>query len=169
MNIPGTGRIEPTATGRQIVIERTFNAPIDDVWDSIVDPKRMNRWIGTWTGEGGTGNRVQFVMTAEGQTEGEDAYIHACEPPRFFDVTTSVGEDSWRMTVTLMEDAGITTLVFTQAIKEGEDFSSYGIGWEYYLDRLVAVRTGEPFAEWDDYFPAQQEYWQAAAEATPEN
>ena len=162
MSIPATGKIERTATGRQIVIERTFKAPIDDVWDSIVDPVRMNRWIGTWTGEGGAGNRVQFVMTAEGQTEGEDVLIHACEPPRFLDVTSSVGEDSWRMSITLTENAGVTTLHFTQAIEEGEDSSSYGIGWEYYADRLVATHTGEPFAEWDDYYPSQQEYWRAA-------
>ncbi len=162
MSVPATGRVERTTNGRQIVIERTFNAPIDDVWDSIVDPVRMNRWIGTWTGEGGSGNRVQFVMTAEGQTEGEDVLIHACDAPRFLDVTSSVGEDTWRMSITLSEAAGVTKLLFTQAIKEGEDASSYGIGWEYYVDRLVATHTGEPFAAWDDYYPAQQEYGQAA-------
>lgn len=162
MTIPGTGRVERGPSGRQIVIERTFNAPIEDVWQSIVDPERMNRWIGTWSGEAGAGKQVTFTMTAEGQTEGEDVFIHACDPPRFFDVTTSGGEGTWRLSVSLSEDAGVTTLKFTHDIKEGEDSSSYGIGWEYYADRLVATHTGEPFAAWDDYYPAQQDYWQAA-------
>ena len=166
MSIAPTGKVERTESGRQIVIERTFNAPIEDVWESIVDPGRMNRWIGTWTGEGGSGSRVKFVMTAEGQTEGEDVEIHTCEPPRHLDVTSAVGDDSWRMSISLNEDAGVTPLRFTQAITEGEDSSSYGIGWEYYADRLVATHTGEPFPEWDDYYPAQQDYWQATLQGS---
>jgi uncharacterized protein YndB with AHSA1/START domain len=166
MNVPATGRIEPGPRSRQIVIERSFRAPIEDVWDSIVDPERMNRWIGTWSGEGGAGNRITFTMTAEGQTEGEDAYIHACDPPRYFDVESSVGNESWRMTVTLTEVEDGTRLVFTQDIDDTSDMSSYAIGWEYYLDRLVAVHTDQPFANWDDYYPSQQEFWQAANAAS---
>jgi uncharacterized protein YndB with AHSA1/START domain len=166
MSVAATGRIEAGPRSRQVVMERSFNAPIDDVWDSIVDPERMKRWIGTWTGTAGPGNRITFTMTAEGQTEGEDAYIHACEPPRFFDVESSVGDQTWRMTVTLSRVDGGTSLVFTQDISDDEDMSSYAIGWEYYLDRLVAVHTDSPFADWDDYYPGQQQYWQASNAAS---
>jgi hypothetical protein len=31
--------------------------------------------------------------------------------------------------------------------------------WEYYLDMLAASRAGVPRPEWDDYFPAQLEYY----------
>lgn len=166
MIIPATGRIEAGPRSRQVVIERSFTAPIDDVWQSIVDPERMNRWIGTWTGHGGAGQHITFTMTAEGQAEGEDVYIHACEPPRYFDVVSQVGAETWRMTVTLSEVEGGTNLVFTQDINEGDDMSSYAIGWEYYLDRLVAVHTDQPFANWDDYYPGQQEYWRTANAAS---
>ncbi|MDQ3442452.1 MAG: hypothetical protein M3490_02435, partial [Chloroflexota bacterium] len=47
MTIPATGHIVPNGNGQDIVIERTFRAPIGDVWASVVDPKRMNRYIGT--------------------------------------------------------------------------------------------------------------------------
>ncbi|MBA3378330.1 MAG: ATPase, partial [Chloroflexia bacterium] len=62
MTIPATGRVVPNGQGQDIVIERTFRAPIEDVWASIVDPERMNRWIGTWSGEAGNGKRVMFTM-----------------------------------------------------------------------------------------------------------
>jgi len=162
MTIPATGRVVTTAKGQEIVIERTFRAPATDVWESIVDPVRMNRWIGTWTGDAGTGKRVQFTMTAEGQAEPEDVLIHRCDAPRHLDVESFQGEGSWRMTVDLAETDGVTTLTFRQAIDPADEGApSYGPGWEYYLDRLVAVMDGSEFPAWDDYYPSQAAYWQA--------
>ena len=63
------------------------------------------------------------------------------------------------MRVDLSEANGVTTLVFRQAVDIDEDIASYGAGWEYYLDRLVAIREGTPFADWDDYYPAQLDHW----------
>lgn len=161
MSIAPTGRLERGAGGPAIVIERTFRAPIADVWDSIVDPERMNRWIGTWSGEPGNGRRVQFVMTAEGATEPEEVLIHRCDAPRHLDVESFHGGSSWRMVADLAEADGVTTLVFRQKVHaDDESAGSYGPGWEYYLDRLVAVHEDAPFAAWDDYYPSQVAYWE---------
>lgn len=161
MSIPATGRIVPNGSGQDIVIERTFRAPITDVWNNIVEPGRMNRWIGTWSGEAGAGKRVQFTMTAEDDATPEDVLIHGCDAPRHLDVESFQGETSWRMTLDLAESDGVTTLVFRQGIDvRNEGASSYGPGWEYYLDRLVAVHEGTTFASWDDYYPFQVSYWE---------
>ena len=169
MSIAPTGRIVRTASGQDIVIERTFKAPITDVWASIVEPERMNRWIGTWSGEAGTGRRVSFVMTAEDGARPEEVLIHHCDAPRHLDVE-SMGESSWRMTLDLAEADGVTTLVFRHAIEApDEGASSYGPGWEYYLDRLVATHDGTAFASWEEYYPAQLAYWtDAIREASKE-
>lgn len=161
MSIPATGTIVRTDSGLDIVIERSIDAPIADVWDSIAKPDLMNRWIGTWSGKSGPGKRVTFTMTAEGDAEPEDVLIHACEPPRRLAVQTFQGEGSWRLTIDLAERDGVTTFTFRQHIDPAaeEDISSYGIGWEYYLDRLVAVHAGAEFGDWDDYYPAQRDYW----------
>jgi uncharacterized protein YndB with AHSA1/START domain len=162
MSIPATGRIVSTGNGQDIVIERTFRAPIGDVWDSIVDPERMNRWIGTWSGEPGPGKRVQFTMTAEEGATPEDVLIHRCDAPRFLDVESFQGGGSWRLTARLSESGGVTTLRFSQSVDPADEGApSYGVGWEYYLDRLVAVHEGTPFAAWDEYYPAQVPYWEA--------
>lgn len=163
MSIPATGRIASSGNGHDIVIERTFRASIEDVWDSIADPERMNRWIGTWTGEGGTGKRVTFIMTAEGEAEPEEVLIHRCDAPRHLDVESFQGDASWRMRLDLTEEDGTTSLVFRQAVNLDEDVTSYGPGWEYYLDRLVAIHSDSEFASWDEYYPAQKDHWEAEA------
>ena len=161
MTVPATGTIVRTGTGHEIRIERSINAPIEDVWTSLTDPGHMTRWIGTWTGTPGTGNRITFRMTAEGEdAPEEEVFIHACEPPRHFDVETVMVEDTWRMAVTLSESDGRTSLLFTQQCKEGEDSSSYGIGWEYYVDRMISTMRGEDYTIWDEYYPSQVEHWQ---------
>lgn len=160
MSIPATGHIERSERGHDIVIERTFRAPIGDVWRSIVEPERMNRWIGTWSGEAGPGKRVMFTMTAEEGAEPEEALIHQCEAPRLLDVETYQGDSSWRMRVDLSENNGITTLVFRQSVNLDEEITSYGPGWEYYLDRLAAIHSGGEFADWDAYYPAQLSHWE---------
>jgi uncharacterized protein YndB with AHSA1/START domain len=163
MSITPTGRIVRTSTGHDIVIERTFNASIDDVWASLTEPERMNRWIGTWSGDPAPGKRITFRMTAEGEdAQDEDVLIHACHAPMHFDVESFQAESSWRLKVNLAESDGVTTLVFIQNVAEEVDSASYGVGWEYYLDRLVATMDETAFAEWDDYYPAQLEYWQNA-------
>jgi len=161
MTIPATGHVVRNGNGQDIVIERTFQAPIGDVWKSIVEPERMNRWIGTWSGEAGAGNRVSFAMTAEDGAEPEEALIHRCDAPRHLDVESFQGGTSWRLKVDLAESDGVTTLVFRQSVElSDEGASSYGPGWEYYLDRLVATHQGTNFASWDDYYPAQVPFWE---------
>ena len=63
-----------------------------------------------------------------------------------------------RLSVTLTEAAGRTTLVFTHRMAEPYDASSIGPGWQYYLDRLDAVLADAPVpAVWDDYWPSLRE------------
>jgi uncharacterized protein YndB with AHSA1/START domain len=163
-----TGRIETVDGVRRLVVERTFRAPIDDVWAAVVEPGRMARWIGTWTGDPATG-RVAFTMLFEGGDPGDpgsETEIHECDPPRRLAVTTHAGPMTWRLELDLSERDGVTTLVFTQPGIDPGEAESVGPGWEYYLDRLVAVETGGDTADVDferDYYPAMQEHYRAQA------
>ena len=63
----------PTTSGRRdereagwVVLPRTFRMPRDEVWKAITEPERLERWIGTWSGDPAEG-RVSFRMTAEGE------------------------------------------------------------------------------------------------------
>lgn len=163
----------PTATGRRetrdghdsVVFDRTFRAPIESVWAAITESDRLERWVGTWTGDPAAGS-VLFRMNAEGDDVKPETFtIDACEPPRRLSLTSNVeGEETvWHFVLELAEDAGITTLTFSQSVPDGEMAAGVGPGWEYYLDRLVAAETGAEVAaiDFDDYYPAQSEHYRA--------
>lgn len=169
MSIDATGRIVRTDSGYDLVIERTYRAPIGDVWASIVESHRLDRWIGRYDGTTGKGQTITFWMTAEGDGPSEEITIHECEAPTRLLVQSKQGADSWLIGATLSEADGVTTLVFTQALEDPSSAENTGPGWEYYLDRLGAVLDGTEFAAWEDYYPAQQAYYlQAVAKATGE-
>lgn len=162
MTTDPTGRIVHLGGRLTLQLTRTFHAPVEDVWAALTEPERMERWIGTWTGDPATG-RVVFRMTAEGEgAAAEEVEIRACEPPHRLAVTSRFGQAVWHLDVDLSEAGGVTTLAFSQPDLDPEDAPSIGPGWEYYLDRLGAVLTGGDVAAYDferDYYPAMAEHY----------
>ena len=122
-----TGQVVPTATGRDLVLERTLPGSIDDAWASITESDRLARWFCTWTG---------------------------CEPPTHLAVTTQDEAGTWRLEATLTPvDADHTRLRFVHHLEDGDNASEVGPGWEYYLATLESAMAGGPRPEWDDYWP----------------
>ena len=160
-----TGRRETRAGHDSVVLDRTFRAPIESVWAAITESDRLERWIGTWTGDPATGS-VLFRMNAEGDDIAPETFsIHECEPPRRISLTSQVvgQENVFHFLVELTEAAGITTLTFSQSVPDPQMATGVGPGWEYYLDRLVAAETGADVAALDfgDYHPALSEHYRA--------
>ncbi len=159
-----TGRLENRDFGEAVVLDRTFRAPVADVWAAVTDPERMQRWIGTWTGDPTMGE-VVFRMTAEGEDAGDEPVtIHECTPPHRLRVTTRAADaaQGWELELRLVEVDGVTTLTFAQSTAGEVPMDSVGPGWEYYLDRLVTDLEGGDVStvSWDrDYFPAMQEHY----------
>jgi uncharacterized protein YndB with AHSA1/START domain len=168
------GRRATRDGSEHVVFVRTFSAPIGDVWAACTEPHRMERWIGTWTGDPASGE-ITFRMTAEGDAVPEEVYlVEACEPPSRFAVRSRdaapFSEDgsgprvTWRHTLELTESDGVTTLTFTQAVPDGpvgaDVAASVGPGWDYYLDRLVAAVDGADPAEvaWPPYLEHSPHY-----------
>ncbi len=159
-----TGRIETADGVRRLVIERELRAPIGDVWAAVTESERLARWIGVWTGDPASGH-VQFAMTAESEdATADDMEIRECTPPTRLAVTSQVGDERWQLEVDLVERDGVTVLTFTQPDIDPVVAESVGPGWEYYLDRLVAVLTGGDVAAVDfdrDYYPAMAGHYGA--------
>lgn len=160
-----------------VVYERRFRASIDDVWAAVSEPARLERWIGTFTGDP-TQGEIMFRMTAEGEDVPEEAYVvESCRPPHHYAIHSREGQGwqadgsgdplVWRLVVDLAEADGVTTLTFAQTLDRpdaAEIAASVGPGWHYYLDRLTADLEGRGAAsvEWgDDYDPGLAPHYRA--------
>jgi uncharacterized protein YndB with AHSA1/START domain len=157
--------MSPTPTGRlfgnDLVVTRTFRAPIADVWASLTESDRTARWFGPWKGEAGAGNTIQVQMIHEEGQPWMDLTIDACEPPSRLAISGSEEAGGWLMDMVLAESDGVTELRFTHHLTSTEGAGEIGPGWEFYLDALVASRDGQPAPVFDDYYPALKEHFEA--------
>ncbi|AXK34807.1 ATPase [Streptomyces armeniacus] len=182
-----TGRLVRTADGYDLVLTRTFRAPVDDVWASVAEPERSARWFGAWRGEGGPGKTIEVQMAFEDGAPWCPMRIDACEPPYRLAVSMPGGTDepqeadapqaevadgageaeSWPMELLLSETDGTTELRLVHHRPTAEGLGEIGPGWEYYLDMLTAARDGAPLPDFDDYYPSQQAYFEALPPTPP--
>lgn len=170
MNRTPTGRIL-SQDGRPVLrIVRQLAAPIEDVWASLTETERMERWIGTWSGDPLSGT-VLFAMTAEGEdAPAEEMEIRECDPPRVLRVTSLTAGQRWQLDVVLTSAGTGTTLTFEQPDIDPVQVESVGPGWEYYLDRLIATVEGGDITalDWErDYYPAMQAHYRSQVSDSP--
>lgn len=156
-----TGRLVRTDDGRDLILTRTFRADIDDVWASITESERTARWFASWSGDGAVGATIRYRLMFEEGTPEAEMRIDACEPPHRLAVSTIDEHGSWRLEARLRQSGEITTLELVHHLDEDTDVGSTGLGWEYYLDLLMASRDGTPQPNFDDYYPTQQRYYQS--------
>ena len=163
MTPQASGRVMRTDDGRrELVLTRTFRAPIEDVWASVTESERTARWFGPWRGEKGVGSTIEYTMVFEEEPPEGPMWsamtIEACDAPRHL-ALSSTGPYGMYLELHLSETNGVTELRFTQRLKDDTDVGAFGPGWEYYLDNLVASREGGPRPDFKDYYPAQSEHF----------
>jgi uncharacterized protein YndB with AHSA1/START domain len=155
-----TGQLFTTEAGSDLVLTRTFRAPIGDVWASLTESDRTARWFGPWEGEAGPGRMIKIQLVFENEAPWVEARIEACEPPNRLAVSTISEQGTWQLELLLSEGDGKTEVRLVHHLESTEAVGEVGAGWEYYLDLLVAARTGSPKPEFTDYYPSMKEYFQ---------
>jgi uncharacterized protein YndB with AHSA1/START domain len=153
----------PTARlfGTDLVLTRSFRAPVDDVWDSVTDPARTARWFGPWEGDAAPGRTIKVQMAYEDPAGWMDMRIDACEPPHRLALSARDESGNWLIELVLTDRDGVTELRFVQHLETLDGIGEIGPGWEYYLDMLVASRDGTPQPSFDDYYPAMRGYFES--------
>lgn len=143
----GTGRIA-AGEGRAVRMRRTYDAPIDDVWDAITNPARVSRWFLPVSGDYRVGGRYQF----EGNAGGE---IVACDRPNRLQVTwvyaqTGTPADVSELEIRLSPVGNDRTTVELEhtAVVPDEMWDQYGpgavgVGWDGgFLGLALHLRGG---------------------------
>ncbi len=154
-----TGRVLATESGADLVIERTFRAPIEDVWASVTEPDSTARWFGRWSGDAGPGKHVTLTLGFEKDAPPCQVLIERCRPPEHLAVAMKDDHGEWRLELSLSQQGDETLLRFVQHLLDPKLVGDVGPGWEYYLDMLVAARAGQPLPEFAEYYPSQREYY----------
>jgi len=157
MSAKPTGRLAHREDGLYLMLDRLFTAPIDDVWASLARPSGLAGWIGTYTGAPETG-AVRFKL-AEPDAEWTYVSILKCIPPKRFTLNVGEGDAARHVILHLVEGAGMTTLTLGQRLHSAADAARVGPFWDYHLDRLVAVRTGQPLPASEHYAGAHELYY----------
>jgi uncharacterized protein YndB with AHSA1/START domain len=146
-------------SGNDLILTRTFKAPIDDVWASLTSSERTARWFGPWEGEAGPGKTIRVQMVHEQGAPWSSARIDRCVAPRHLALTTLGEPGGWQLEVTLEQVGDMTELRFVHHLSDPALARDAGPGWEYYLDNLVAARAGEKLPTFDEYYPSMQAHY----------
>lgn len=147
----GSGRIA-AGEGRAVRLRRTYDAPIEEVWDAVTSPERISRWFLPISGDYRVGGQYQL----EGNAGGE---ILSCERPDRFRVTWVYGEPASPADVSELEirltpaGEGNTTLELEHtAIVPDDRWAEYGpgavgVGWDGGLLGLSLHLRGESIGD----------------------
>ena len=159
----------PTATGSltrisateiEIAVPRLIDAPIEDVWASVTESDRTAAWIGPWSGDAKPGATIQLTMVLEDGDPTVDVRIDACDEPYHVAFTM----DSFSLELRLVEGDNGTELTLRQTVDDAGLAAVYGPGWEYYLDALLAARSGSALPNFGDYDPGLTPYYAELAD-----
>jgi uncharacterized protein YndB with AHSA1/START domain len=148
---------------RTVALRRTYDAPIDDVWDAISNPERLSRWFLPVSGDLRLGGSYQL----EGNAGGE---ILRCEPPRLLTVSWIFGDPAEEgfseVEVRLSEAVGGGTVFELEhvATVDAERWTEFGpgavgVGWDLTLLGLGLHLDGAEIKE------SEREAWGMSAEA----
>jgi uncharacterized protein YndB with AHSA1/START domain len=125
----GTRTLE-AGEARVVTLSRTYDAPLDDVFDACTNIERIPRWFTGITGDLRPGGRYQIKENASGTVE-------RCDPPRSFAATWEFGGNtSWiEARFTPVPEGGTTMTLEHVAHVDDEFWERYGpgatgLGWE---------------------------------------
>src|SRR5215469_3369101 len=153
-------RVLDAGAARTVVVGRTYDAPIDDLWDACTNPGRIPRWFLPISGELRIGCRYQLEGNAGGT-------IERCDPPRSFAATWEFGgEVTWiELRLTPETDAGTRFELEHIARIDDERWIQFGpgavgVGWDLTLGGLARYLASAAPVD-----PAEAAAWSASEAA----
>ncbi|WP_298673523.1 SRPBCC family protein [uncultured Sphingomonas sp.] len=145
-------------TTQELRFERLLTAPIDRVWQYLVDPELRARWFMAGPGDIRPGGTIGLTMAHERLSDEQvptperfagvmgkawTERVLRVEPPHVLAFTWSNG-DAGEVTITLAPEGDGTRLVLHHTgLRGAEDAANFGGGWAAHLnafERRVAGR-----------------------------
>lgn len=150
--------IPDTITTTTLRFERLLDAPVDRIWQHLVDPELRARWFMGGPTELATGGRFGLAMHHDRLSDRPvptpeayapyighswDEHITRLDPPHLLAITWENGE-AGEVVFALGEEGGKTRLVLTHAGLRGrQDALDFGGGWHSHLAALERRIRGQ--------------------------
>lgn len=161
--------------------ERQLDAPIEKVWQYLIDPELRARWFMGGPTDAAAGGRIGMTMNHDRLSDNSvptperyRAYLGHCweeqitriEPPHLLAFTWEKGE-AGEVTFELSSEAGRTRLVLThRGLRGRNDALNYGGGWLSHLAALERRIRDEGVADfWKLHDEAEEAVQRALGEA----
>ena len=167
-----TGRRERRDGQDWLVYERRIHCSPEELWAAWTEPEVLAQWVGR-SEQAKLDGPSDFYFTFEGDDLLPMTYtLEHVEAGRSISVSTKNpgDEHAWRLEIDLLHDADVMVLRVAQAVANAAVAPSIATGWEYYLDRLVALLEGGTVSEldYDEYFLGQAEHYRGMFPVQPD-
>jgi uncharacterized protein YndB with AHSA1/START domain len=149
--------MERAVKGTTVSLSRTYDAPVEDVWDAVTNAERIPRWFLPVSGELRAGGRYQLQGNAGGT-------IESCDPPRAFAATWEFAGGFSRIRVTLTPQGEKTQLTLEHEVSDDDHWRRFGpgavgVGWD-----MVETALRRHLASGAPVDPAEAMAWFGSAE-----
>jgi uncharacterized protein YndB with AHSA1/START domain len=137
---------EQSPNAGALVLTERINATPDQIFDFLVEPERLVRWMGT---EADIDPRPggKFWLNVTGEDIAMGSYVEVDRPNRVvftwgWENSPDVAPGSTTVTFTLTADGDETVVELThEGLPMGAD-DQHRDGWDYFLPRLVGAAQG---------------------------
>jgi uncharacterized protein YndB with AHSA1/START domain len=150
-----------TVEGEGVVrMEDRFDAPVDEVWSAVTDPRRLARWLGEVEGDIRAGGEFHIRLTDAGDRIG---HVDVCEPQRRLSMTMRDPDcrpgqpEQTLVDKRLTADGDGTVLVWEERGLPVHLLAAYGTGIQIHVEQLGDHLAGRELrdseARWERLFP----------------
>jgi uncharacterized protein YndB with AHSA1/START domain len=148
------GRLLEDGDRRTVRFERRLEASVEEVWDALVDPERLRRWLAEASVDAREGGSVELRFTDEtgGRVSGT---IRVFDPPRTLEYEWRFeGERDSVVRFELRASDGGTELTLVHRRLGADAAAGYSAGWHAHLDLLAEALAGDVRTDWQERFEA---------------
>ncbi|QCR18090.1 SRPBCC family protein [Agrococcus sp. SGAir0287] len=133
-------------SGDRPIVEVERRLPMDpgEVWDALVQPERLARWLGAIeSGERPSVGDAFGLRLGDEPGDRADCRLLACEPSRSIAIAWRwTGEPGSVVHLSVQASEGGSTLRLRHELVAPQPVPDYGAGWEAHLDGLGDVLAG---------------------------
>ena len=142
------GVVEQVGEEFTLVLERDYPVPIESVWRALIEPEKLQLWLGSIAVDGRVGGSFDIDF---GPSDKFGGAISRYEPPHVLEFDWGEGGGPSVVRFDLEASGSGTRLRLTHSRQSAKMAAGTGPGWHAHLDVLGIILSGGEFDLEHDY------------------